>query len=63
MGDILRRPPRVFVVSLGDYAALSSDPPSEFGAWLRMHYRLISTIAGMHVLMWRGDLDNVSAAG
>jgi 4-amino-4-deoxy-L-arabinose transferase-like glycosyltransferase len=60
MADIQREPPAAFVVSVGDYAHLHGD---EFGVWLRAHYQLRETVAGMHILIRRADLDNAPAPG
>jgi hypothetical protein len=44
-------------------AALIAERPCEFGAWLQARRRLIRTVASMHILQWRADLDNISTAG
>jgi hypothetical protein len=48
--DVRRRLPRVFVISIGDYARLEAEK-GDFSAWLDSHYRAVSTIAGVHVLV------------
>jgi hypothetical protein len=63
MADIRRHPPRAFVISAGDYGLVRGEPPSDFGAWVRTHYELVDTVAGMHILTRRGDLDNAAGPG
>jgi 4-amino-4-deoxy-L-arabinose transferase-like glycosyltransferase len=58
--DIQHQPPAAFVASLGDYAQL---PAREIGDWLRARYQLVETVAGMHILTRRSDLDNVPVPG
>jgi hypothetical protein len=53
--DILRQPPRAFVVSVGDHQSLLAAPASNFGTWLQAHYQLAATIEGMHVLIRRDE--------
>ena len=63
MADIRRQPPAAFVISTSDYALVDADAPSEFGAWVRAHYRPVGTVAGMRILIWRGDLDSAPTPG
>lgn len=49
--EIQQRPPRIFVISSGDYAAAITPPCTDFAAWLQANYRLRATIEGMHILL------------
>jgi hypothetical protein len=60
IADIQARPPRIFVISLGDWDALQAAPRPPFGRWLGRHYAPRETVQGMHLLerTTTGGLDN-----
>ncbi|MEI7902608.1 MAG: glycosyltransferase family 39 protein [bacterium] len=53
MADIRRHPPRLFGISIPDYAGMTAPPVGDFAAWLEGQYELSSTVEGMHILVRR----------
>jgi hypothetical protein len=51
IADIRRNEPKVFVVSVGDWRGLRTDPDSEFAQWLTARYVDCGLVGGMHILL------------
>ncbi len=55
LADLRTTPPAVIVISPPDYAGLRRSSTDDAAAWVRDHYRLHDTIAGMHFLSRAGQ--------
>lgn len=53
--DLRAAPPRVFVISISDYAGVQRDAAPEWREWLNGHYAHHSDVQGMKILVRRDD--------